>query len=262
MTSEGGPWGSPTSGPPTPPPPAPRPPPRGGRRLGGWALLFAAVVALVFALHAAFPEAVRTGDDWSGVLYGLGFLLVLCAGGGRASRGDLGQHLRHGSIWVGMAAVLALGYAYRAELAGVPQRLQLAFATGEPVAVGDHELAISQDDEGAFMAVGKVEGQRVRFIIDTGASDTVLSPDDARRLGIDVDRLDYSYVSETANGVGHGAPYVVRSLELGPIREDGFRLVINRAPMHGSLLGLSFLKRLSSFEIRGRQLILKWRDGA
>ncbi len=167
--------------------------------------------------------------------------------------------LRHGALWLGIIAVLALGYAYREEIAEVPQRLAIAFGTGRPVVTAPHELVISQDGEGVFQVVGQVNGQPVRFMIDTGASETVLAPQDAQRLGVDVSGLSFDVLSETANGKGYGAPYLARTLEVGPIRLTGFKMEINKAPMSSSLLGLSFLRRLDSFEIRGGKLYLKWR---
>lgn len=216
----------------------------------------------MLALTRIFPEAMRTQDDWSNVAYFSALLVVVTAGALRAVQGGLVRHLRHAAIWVALAAVAALGFAYREELAGVPRHLQLAFSTGRAVTVGDHELEIPQDDQGAFEVIGRVDGQPVRFLIDTGASDTVLSPADARRLGIDPGKLRYDEEAETANGRGYAAPYVVRRLEVGPIALENFRVAINQAPMNGSLLGLSFLNRLASFEIHGRKLFLKWRDGA
>ncbi|MDB5418330.1 MAG: putative aspartyl protease [Phenylobacterium sp.] len=251
MSNERGPWGS----------EAPQAPPARARR-GLWLVLFAALGGIVIALARAFPEALRTRDDWADVAYGVGVVVLVSAGIFRARRGGFAQHLRDAAIWLAVVAVLALGFAYREELAGVPQHLRLAFSAGDPVTTADHELVIPQDEQGAFVVVGKVNGQRVRFMVDTGASDTVLSPDDARRLGVAVDRLRFDDVAETANGVGHGAPYTAQRLEVGPISLENFRMTINQAPMSSSLLGLSFLNHLESFEIRGRKLILKWREGA
>jgi len=251
MSNEGGPWGS---------QPARRGPPR--NRVGLWLLLAAALVGLIVALARAFPEAVRSRDDWTSVAYAAGFILVLSAGLLRASRGGLAQHLRHAAIWVAIVAALALGLAYRDELTGVARHVRMAFSTGEAIATADHELVIPQDDSGAYVVVGKVNGERVRFVIDTGATDTVLSPDDAARLGVQLEALRYEREAETANGLGYGAPYTAQRLEVGPIGLANFEMTINQAPMSTSLLGLSFLNRLDSFEFRKRKLILKWREGA
>lgn len=251
MSQPRGPWDD------VPPPPPQARPDR--RPVWLWLLFMAAVGGLVVALFRAFPEAVRDSDDRFRVVYALGFLVLLSAGAMRVRREAIGQHLRHLALWAGVVAVLALGVAYREELAGVPQHLRLAFSDHSAVLTGDHEIVIPQDDEGSFEVVGKVNGQRIVFILDTGATDTVLSPDDARLLGLDPEKLDYSAQAETANGTGYGAPYTAASLEVGPIRMTDFRMSINKAPMSRSLLGLSFLDRLESFQIRGRKLILHWK---
>ena len=98
----------------------------------------------------------------------------------------------------------------------------------------------------------------MRFLIDTGASDTVLSPMDAQRLGIDLAALDFSRVYLTANGNGRGAPYRLMDLAIGPIALSDVAVSINQAPMDESLLGMSFLRRLKSFEVQGRRLYLRW----
>ena len=250
MSHDPGPWRS-------EPPHAP-PPPR--NRLVLWLVIAAAIGALVLALARAFPEASLDGGDWANVAYLGGLLLLIAAGASRLRRGALGQHLRHAAIWAAIVATLALGLAYRAELAGVGQRLQMAFRPGAPVATAAHELVIPQNDEGGFVIVGAVNGQKVKFVVDTGATETVLSPADARRLGVPVDDLRYDDTSETANGVGHSARYTAQRLEVGPVKFDDFEMAINQTPMSGSLLGMSFLSRLQSFEFRGRTLILKWRD--
>jgi len=251
MTDDQGPW---RSAPPEPPPARPR------GRIGLWLLLAAALGGLVLALVHAFPEAIRAPGDWAQVAYSVILILVISTGIFRVGRGRFAQHLKHAAIWLAVIAVLALGFAYRDVFAGVGQRLQLAFSAGDPVTTGEHELVIPQDANGSFIVVGKVNGRRVRFVVDTGATDTVLSPEDARRIGADVASLTYGEPVETANGVGYSAPYTAERLEVGPIAFNDFKLAINQAPMSSSLLGLSFLRRLQSFEHRDGQLILRWRE--
>lgn len=228
-------------------------------RLILWLVCAAALVALVVALAKAFPEANLKAEDWTQVAYLCGFLVLLSAGAVRLTRDRAIQHLRHAAIWAVIVAVAALVFAYRGELAGVPRRLQLAFSNGDPVAMGEHELAIPRSDGGHYLVVGLVNGERVRFLIDTGASDTVLSPADAQRLGISPGSLRFDRLAETANGTGYGAAWTADRLEVGGIRLTDFPVTVNQAPMSTSLLGMSFLNRLEAFEFRGGQLILKWR---
>jgi aspartyl protease family protein len=255
MTHDNGPWARPT--------PAPAPPPRRrSSRLLSWVLLCAALAGLVAALAHAFPEAVRTGDDWARVARAAGIVVLIAAGVLRSGRVLRPQHLKYAAVWAAVIAVLALGFAYRDELGGVGQHLRLAFSAGDPVASGEREMIVPQAADGSYAVVALVNGQRVRFTVDTGASDTVLSPDDARRIGVDVDSLSYVLQSETANGVGSGAPFVAERFQVGPLALSNFRLTVNKAPLSTSLLGMSFLARLESFHVENGKLILRWRDGA
>jgi len=119
---------------------------------------------------------------------------------------------------------------------------------------------VTQGDEGGFFVMGMVNGQRVRFLVDTGASDTVLSPADAKRLGIDLETLTFDKTAETANGMGYGAAFTADSLAVGSIAFSDMPLVVNQAPMSSSLLGMTFLRRLESFQVKGDKLYLKSRD--
>lgn len=251
-----GPWDHPEAAPPSRPV-RPRPP---RHRLWLWLGLLVGVGALVFGLARAFPEAIRTGDDKADLVYQVGVVVLISTALLRGLRGSIGQHLKYVAVWSAIVAVLALGYAYRAEVMGVPQRLKLAFNVGTPVEIGERTLVVPQGEGGHYLVDGLVNGHRVRFMVDTGATETVLSPDDARRIGVPVESLNYGYEVDTANGKGYSAAYDANSLTIGPIALEGFRVMINKAPMGGSLLGMSFLKRLDAFEFRDRQMILKWRE--
>ena len=258
---QGGPWGHRTpeaeqGSRPSPPPSLPRPRPIPWQ----FVLLVAGIAGLVLALARSFPEARMTEVDWGDAIYLSGFAVLVAAGfwAGRRMRPLL--MLKHLAVWIAIAGALAVGFAYKDVIMEAPQRLAVAFQTGRPVTVGDHELVISQDAEGSYQLVARVDGQPVRFMVDTGASETVLAPQDAQRLGVDLSGLKFDETAETANGKGYGARFVARKFEVGPIQLDDFRMQINKAPMSSSLLGLTFLNRMASSEIRGRKLYLKWRS--
>ncbi len=125
-----------------------------------------------------------------------------------AYRHRLGQALQHAAIWVliFVGAVIAIGF-------WEPLTGQLYVDRAVPV--GKDTLAFRRAQDGHFYATAAVNGQPVRFMVDTGASDLVLTEADARAAGIDTDRLNYVLPTFTANGQTMSAP--VR-LELGGAR--------------------------------------------
>lgn len=221
-----------------------------------WLALIAGMGALVLALAKAFPEAVRTRGDWMSIAYGFGLVVVVSTGLFRLRGGAILQHLRYGLVWLALMVVLVLGYAYRDVFADARERVALGFSNEDPVVSAERELVIAATPSGAFIVVGAVNGERVRFVVDTGATETVLSPQDARRIGLDLSILQFDQAAETANG----ADYRSESLSVGPILFEDVQIVVNQAPLSTSLLGMSFLRRLESFEVRGDRLYMRWRD--
>jgi aspartyl protease family protein len=128
------------------------------------------------------------------------------------------------------------------------------------VATAPQEMAVAGDPDGHFILYGQVNGQTVRFLVDTGASGIVLSPADARRVGLDPAGLNYSRAAETANGVGLSAPFTADTLAVGAIRFSDVEMEVNQAPMSVSLLGMTFFRRLESFRMEGGRLYLRWRE--
>ncbi len=94
-------------------------------------------------------------------------------------------------------------------------------------------------------------------MIDTGATDIMLTPQDASRIGIDLERLNYNQQYSTANGTTWGAPYRLDSLSIGSFDFTDVKVSVNQSTSTVSLLGMSFLDRLQSFEIRGSKLYMK-----
>ena len=241
---------SPWSHPPKKPPPAPSPHPR---RLGLVLLIVALVAAGAWALSRYFPGTLSGADNWQDVAQGLMMVTIVAS---ILVRLRLRPHeaLRNILGWAVIVGVLALGYSYRSELNSAWSRVRAEFAPGYPVQLSPHEMVVTQDQNGGFYVIGQVNGEAVRFLADTGASDIVLSPADAERLGVDLKALKFTDVAETANGIGRGAGFKAGSLTVGPVRLDDVPMQINQAPMSTSLLGMAFFRRLESFQIKQGKL--------
>jgi aspartyl protease family protein len=239
-----------------PPPGAQKP--SNMRHLLWWALIAAGVLAIA-ALWRMFPGALASPGD-QGAFLRLSAMLVLVASGVVYSRRfSARETLRNIALWCGIAAVLVFGYTFYHQFEDAASDMRSELVPGYPAEVGGNRMVFSENRDGDFTAIGKVNGTPVEFVIDTGASDIVLSPADARRAGIDVAALHFTGIFETANGEGRGAPATVDKLEVGPVRLVDVPVSVNQTKMRSSLLGMTFLRRMKSFEMKGRKLTLRWR---
>jgi aspartyl protease family protein len=227
--------------------------------VGLWLGLLAGTGAL-FLLLAWFLPADRGDMDGIQALRLFGALALVSSGLLRVRRIDLGATARTVVGWASIFLLAVTAYALRDDALGVALKVRSALLPGRAATESARTVVIGRGDAGAFYVVGQVNGAPVRFIVDTGATDIVLSPDDARRAGLDPAGLAYSRPSETANGVGFSAAAAAASLAVGPIRLTDVPVEINKAPMDASLLGQSFLSRLESYEVRGDRLYLRGRD--
>ena len=112
--------------------------------------------------------------------------------------------------------------------------------------------------DGHFYVDADVNGARIRFLVDTGATYVALSPADARSAGLRVFDSDYTAQTSTANGVARVAPVILRQVELDQLQLFDVRAVVLEKPMPVSLLGMSFLSRLEGYETRNGELVLRW----
>lgn len=110
--------------------------------------------------------------------------------------------------------------------------------------------------DGHYYLTAEVNGVPVRFVVDTGASDIVLTRRDAERAGIDTAGLAFIGSANTANGTVATAPVRIETMDLGPIHDRNLRAVVNRADMDSSLMGMSYLTRFAKVEFDRDRLVL------
>ena len=123
---------------------------------------------------------------------------------------------------------------------------------------GPRAVRLRKRDGGQFMARAEVNGVSVDLMVDTGATDVVLKHADAERAGIDTSALTFSTPVNTGNGTAYAAPVRLRAITIGPIRLEGVEaLVAKPGSVNESLLGMSFLRRLRSYELAGEFLTLR-----
>ena len=117
--------------------------------------------------------------------------------------------------------------------------------------------SVARSADGHYWAEADVNGARVRFLVDTGASAVALTLADAKRLGIATDKLSYSYRVMTAAGEARAAQVTLGKVSVaGTQLRDVEALVIDKG-LDSSLLGMTYLGRLASFEATRTSLILR-----
>ncbi|MBW4975887.1 putative Gag-polyprotein aspartyl protease [Roseovarius sp. EC-HK134] len=172
-------------------------------------------------------------------------LLVWFVAQNRASLGKLAQQaLIWGLIFVGALAAV-----------GLWEDIRQTVRPMQSVVAGDR-IEVPRAPDGHYYLTVEIEGVPVRFVVDTGASQIVLSQSDAERIGLDTKSLAYLGRAYTANGEVRTAPVRLESLAVGPVRHENLRAVVNQGEMGQSLLGMEYLQRFSSIEITGGRLVL------
>ena len=120
-----------------------------------------------------------------------------------------------------------------------------------------HSLVYRADPRGHVALTAMVNGAPVRFLVDTGASRVTLTAEDARAAGIGRSELVFNQRSLTANGLAREAPVTLREIRIEQLSIDDVPAAVNEN-LNVSLLGMSFLKRLKSFEMREGALTISW----
>lgn len=129
--------------------------------------------------------------------------------------------------------------------------------SGHARQVGPREIYVTPDADGLYYLFARANGAEIRFVIDSGSDDVVLTRKDARRAGIDVARLEFSHDFDAETGAGYEADATIRSLNVGSLALNDFPVTVNEDG-GASLLGMTFLRRMKSVEIRDNKLYLRW----
>lgn len=225
--------------------------------------LFLLIGALLVGLLAEDSIGEFSALEAAGLLSLGGLSLILAA----SIVEGFARHWTYGvqaiAVSGGVFIALLVTYASREELQTVIDRAIGDIAVGRTVVTPEGEVVAARRMDGSFLVRGEVNGRETRFIFDTGASTVVLRAENAAALGFKPDSLDYSIPVSTANGAALAAPVVIERLTIGSITERNVRALIARSGvLHANLLGMSFLERLGSYEVRGNRLILRGKESA
>ena len=234
--------------------------------MAGWLALILLVLAGIAIILRSDAGTVMgfSAAELAAAAFALALLIVVTAPLLRRYQGRFGLAARDLLVWSGIAAGLAAGYVYRADLPGIASDLisQVApqgttLTVPEPVAT-ERLVRLRRQPGGHFVARALINGEALQLVIDTGATTIVLKPADAEQIGIDTRSLTYDVPVQTANGSAFAAPIKLQSVLIGPVGLANIEaLVAKPGTLDQSLLGMSFLSRLKSYEFSGDFLTLR-----
>ncbi len=156
----------------------------------------------------------------------------------------LGRRMRDLLVWGLIFAMVVIAYGFR-------DTLREELFPAAMLQVDADTIELRRGSDGHFHAELEVNGTPVRFMIDTGASDMVLSLRDAGRIGFDPGRLDFTGRAQTANGSVGVAPVRLARVRLGSFTDTAVPASVSDGGLEGSLLGMSYLDRFARIEISG-----------
>jgi aspartyl protease family protein len=191
-----------------------------------------------------------TGDQIASLVY-LSLLTAVIGGWFVVSqRRQAGRLAQYAAIWgfIFLGAIVAVG------LWG---DIRETVAPRQSVMMEGARVELPRAVDGHFYVTMEVNGAPIRFVIDTGASELVLSRADAARAGIEPDGLIFSGRAFTANGMVETAPVTLASVVLGGVADTDVPAVVNAGEMPESLLGMSYLERFSRMEIANGRMVLE-----
>jgi aspartyl protease family protein len=224
------------------------------QKAGIWLLVVAVLVGVVAMAAKLAPGAPDDTDRTLQLIYLCVILAVLAGGLAARLQARPGTTLAHLGTWGLIFAALILIYSYRDQFGVLGERFSAELIPARGTETGPASIAYSAEADGHYHVYGVIDGSSVRFMVDSGATDIVLSPEDARMLGLQPDQLDYTLQAQTANGIVRGAPVRLKTLKVGPIVMHDVPATVNEAEMSVSLLGMEFLRRLKSWGVQNGRL--------
>jgi aspartyl protease family protein len=228
-----------------------------------WLVIFGLIVAVIVLIsrHDEGTVGPLKTEDFASLVYFSVLLLLIGGGVYSVFYGRFQEKLKSIAIWLGIVALLVIAYNYRGNIVRVVDRMFSIVTPDQDITASiPNHVWIDRNVSGDFNVRVQVNGAALPMLIDTGASSVVLTLEDARAAGIPVDLLKYDTTIQTAKGRGFAAAVVLDQVRIGNIVQRRVpALIVKRGDLNMSLLGMSFLQRLESFELRGQQMVLRGR---
>jgi len=224
-----------------------------------WIILLGILLALVLLIlgHDGKMFERLTTHEFSSLAMNVALAIFVGATVIVLFRERLSKALEAALFWAVIGLILVVGYTYRGELRAMSDRVIAEIVPGWAAQKG-RTVEIARGRGGDFAVRAQVNGAPVSMVLDSGASAVVLTQEAAKAAGLPLEVLNYSTTVETANGRTRAAPVTLDRLTVGNIVERSVpALIAQPGQLRSNLLGMSFLNRLESWEVRGDKLLLR-----
>ncbi len=223
-----------------------------------WLLLIGILIAIlvIVAQHGEGRIGPLSTNDFGSLAYKLAILVFLGSAVLTLFRERFSQAVMAALLWVVVGLVLVIGYSYRFELGNVVDRVMAEIIPGHVISHG-RTVEVARTNAGDFDISARINGVHVPMVLDTGASSVVLTQQDAKAAGLPLEVLNYTVSIDTANGRTRAAQVTLDRLAVGGLEERSVEaLIVQPGQLRTSLLGMSFLNRLQSWQVSGDRLIM------
>jgi aspartyl protease family protein len=223
-----------------------------------WLLLIGILIAILIIIAQRGEGRIGplSTDDFGSLAYKLAILVFLGSAVLTMFRERFSQAVTAALLWVVVGLVLVIGYSYRFELGNVADRVLAEIIPGHVISHG-RTVEVARTSAGDFDISARINGVHVPMVLDTGASSVVLTQQDAKAAGLPLEVLNYTVSIDTANGRTRAAQVTLDRLAVGGLEERSVEaLIVQPGQLRTSLLGMSFLNRLQSWQVSGDRLIL------
>jgi len=211
-----------------------------------WPLLMVLLIAILLVLARSGPGTVGppSTDQLGSLIYKIALLVFVGGAILTMFRERFTQAITAAMLWIVIGLALIVVYSYRFELHNVADHVLVALVPGYVVSHG-RNVEIGRNSVGDFAISAQINGARVAMVLDTAA-------------GLPLEVLNYTVNIDTANGRTRAAPVTLDRIAIGGLTEHSVEaLVVQPGQLKMSLLGMSYLNRLQSFEVSGDRVVLK-----
>lgn len=224
-----------------------------------WSLLLGVALSLAALIASSDQDAITNllRHDFGSLA--IKILLAVFVGGLVLVlfREKLSKAIEAALFWAVVGLLLVVGYSYRFELRDAADRVIAELVPGH-VAGHGRNVEIVRGHGGNFSLAAHINGTRIPMVLDTGATSVVLTQEAAKAAGLPIEVLNYTVNIDTANGRTRAAAVTLDRIAVGGLIERAVpALVVQSGQLKNNLLGMTFLNRLQSWEVRGDRLRMR-----